>query len=416
MTVQHADQLELIYSLSRHPQRISTFVNGEVAVLAPRVGSLRIVAQKRSEEPELRPGGIPADVDVRWTPKRGEGAFWEGTARALRHPRRYADELASVAAPVTGFTARRRWAYSAAAAMAYAARLPAATGPRHIHAHFASTGAVIAHAMAHLLAVPYSVTVHGSADLFRDNPHLDLLLSDAAAVIAVSAYHRRIILERVPGLDPDLVHVIHIGVPSERLARAAGEILPRTAGAPAHIVSVASLVPPKGMSVLIEAMARLVRAGRAITLDIYGDGPLRGAMEEQIDELGITKVVRMHGAVTPDAAHAAMRTADLFTLASVRTPEGAQDGVPTVLMEAMASGTPVVSTRLSGIPELVLEGETGWLAAPNDADELAAAIGRALDDPMEARRRALRAREHVSREFDQEQNALALLDVILSDG
>ncbi len=416
MTLEAADQLEVIYALSRHPQRISTFVNGEAAVIAPRVGSLRIVAQKRSDEPDLRPGGIPSDVDVQWTPKRGEPAFWGGTARALRRPARYGRELADVTVPAAGFTARRRWAYTAAAAMAYAARLPRWAGPRHIHAHFAATGGVIAHAAAHFLGIPYSVTVHGSADLFRENPHLDLLLSDAAVVVAVSAYHRGVILERVPRLDPERVRVIHIGVPSERLARAGGAIRPRPAGDPARIVSVANLVPYKGMPVLIDAVARLSRAGRRLSLDVYGDGPLRRTLEEQVAGLGIANQVRLHGAVTPDVAHAAMRDADLVALASVRTPEGAQDGVPTVLMEAMASGTPVVSTRLSGIPELVVEGETGWLASPGDPDEFAAAMGRALDDPTEAARRARAGREHVRGAFDQERNALALLGAILSCG
>jgi glycosyltransferase involved in cell wall biosynthesis len=408
-----ARSLELIYALSRHPQRISTFVNGEAAVLAGQVGRLRIVAEKRSAEPDIHPGGIPPEVDVQWTPKRRQASFWLGSARWLRSPGRYLAELRDVMTPAAGFTAKRRWGYSVAAAAAYAARLPEWSGQRHVHAHFAATGAIIAQAIARVRRIPYSVTVHGSADLFRENPHLDLLLSEAAFVAAVSDYHRNAILERLPHLDPSRVRVIHVGVPTRRLIDAAGPITIRDSG-DARIVSVANLVAFKGMPILIDAVGRLVDAGQRVSLDILGDGPLRGGLAAQIERLDLADRVHLRGVVSPEEAHAAMREADLVALASIRTPEGAQDGVPTVLMEAMATGRPVVSTRLSGIPELIEDGRTGWLAAPGDAGAFADAIIDALTHPEEAARRARAARGHVEEHFDQERNALALLDAILA--
>lgn len=408
-----AGSLELIYALSRHPQRISTFVNGEAAVLAGRVGRLRIVAEKRSAESDLRPGGIPDDVEVRWTPKRGDAAFWIGAATCLRQPLRYLGELRNAMSPVHGLTAKRRWGYSAAAAAAYAARLPPWSGARHVHAHFAATGGILAHAIARIQRIPYSVTVHGSADLFRENPHLDLILSGAALVVAVSSYNRDAILERLPDLDPSRIRVIWVGVPSERLARDAGPITVRSTAAPAKIVTVANLVPCKGMPVLLDAVAGLASAGRVVSLEIIGDGPQRADLESRISRLGLGARVRLRGAVAPAEAHAAMREADLVALACIRAPDGSQDSMPTVLKEAMATGRPVVSTRLSGIPELIEDGRTGWLADPGDADALAASLADALDHPEEAARRARAARSRVSSHFDQERNALALLDAIL---
>ncbi len=416
-TSRTAADLELIYALRRHPQQISTFVNGEAAILAPRVGNLRIVAEKRSPEPDLRPGGIPDDVDVQWTPKRREPAFWHGSAVAFaRHPRAYLAELSRLAGPGETLTAKRRWAYSFAAAAAYAARLPTWRGHRHVHAHFATEGALIAHAISRLRCVPYSITVHGSADLFRENPHLGLLARDAAFVVAVSAYHRDHLLESVPELPSERVIVIHIGVRSDALATAAGTVRQRDPARETRILSVGNLVPYKGMPVLVEAIGRLVAADRAVRLDIIGEGVERPRLEALISELGLGGRVTLHGVRTPADVHAAMRDADLFVLASVRTAQGAMDGVPTVLMEAMASGLPAISTRLSGIPELIEDGSTGWLAEQGDPDSLAAAIADAIDHPEEAARRAEAGRGHVRDRFDQERNALALLDRILATG
>lgn len=405
----------MIYALRRHPQEISTFVNGEAAVLASRLDSLRIVAEKRSEEPEIRPGGIPDDVAVEWTPKRHEGAFWHGSALAFaRSPRRYVNELRSIIDPAEGITPKRRWAYSFAAAAAYAARLPDRDGPRHVHAHFAATGAVVAHTISRIRGIPYSVTVHGSADLFRVNPHLEVLLRDASFVAAVSGFHRRHILDRVSGLDPERVTVIHIGVPSDALAAAGGSIMVRRPTPVPRLLSVGNLVPYKGMPVLVEAIARIRSTGRAIHLDIIGDGVERGQLESLIRTLGVASDVSLLGRRPPPEVHAAMRDADLFVLASVKTPQGAMDGVPTVLMEAMATGRPSVSTEVSGVPELIQHGVTGWLAEQGNPDSLAAAIVEALDNPEEAARRADLARRHVQDAFDQERNAIALLDRILA--
>jgi colanic acid/amylovoran biosynthesis glycosyltransferase len=418
MMARDAASLDLTYALSRHPQAISTFVNGEAAVLARRVGRLSIVAEKRSDEADVRPGGIPASVDVRWTPTRGEWAFWRGSALALaRGPSATLGAVAAVAARGDSLTAKRRWAYSALAAAAETERMPRWRGRRHIHAHFAATGGVVAFVMSRVLGVPYSVTAHGSADLFRANPHLDLLLREAAFVAAVSGHHRDVILERVPDIDSGRVHVVHVGVRWQDLAEKGAEgAHPPPGAAPARIVSVGNLVPMKGMDVLVEAVGRLVATGRELELEIVGDGPEREQLEDQVRHAGLTGVVRFLGQRPPAEAHAAMRRADLFALACLEAPDGAKDGVPTVLMEAMASGRPVISTRLSGIPELIDDGGTGWLVPPDDADALAAGIADALDHPDEAGRRALAGQAHVEAEFDQERNALRLLDLILAAG
>lgn len=415
MTPDPVAEVDLTYVLSRYPQAISTFINGEVAAVARRVARVSICGLRRTDEPDLRPGGIPARVGVHWTPLRHEPRFWPLLARGLAgEPRAVLDEVRFVAGPAVGLVPTLRWAHLGASAAAEAARLPRTSrGRRHLHAHFAADGAIAAHVIGRLRRIPHSVTVHGSADLFRDNPHLDRLLRDAALVVAVSEFHRRAVLDRVRGLDPDRVAVIGVGVPADGLATLAGTAAPRHDSGHHRIVSVANLGPTKGMPVLVDAVARLVAAGRDVTLEIVGEGPERGEIERRVDAGRLQDRVRLLGRLDPEAAHRVMAGADCFALACVVAPGGAHDGLPTVLMEAMAMGIPTVSTTVSAIPELVVDGVTGRLAPPRDADALAGAIGAVIDDPAGAARLAHRGRALVRERHDQRTNADRLLDAIV---
>lgn len=414
-----AADLDLTYVLSRYPQAISTFVNGEVAAVARLGPRVSVCGTLRTDEADLRPGGIGADVGVRWLPVRGERRFWRGLARGVaRNPRTALDALRWTSNAGTGPLGSLRWARLAASAIAEADAFPRAPGRRrHLHSHFATEGAIAAHTIARLTDTGRSVTVHGSADLFRrDNPHLARVLREATFVVAVSEFHRREVLARIDGLDPDRVVVIPVGVPTADLAELRPTVGPVLHGGPRVIVSVASLGPTKGMPVLVDAVGQLVAGGHDVRLRIVGDGPERSAVADRIHAGGLEDRVELLGRLPVAEAHAAMATADAFALACVITPSGAHDGIPTVLAEAMAMGIPTASTRVSGIPELVEDGVTGRLADPGDAAGMAGALAALLTDPGGATALAAAGRDRVRERHDGPTNAARLVEEILARG
>jgi glycosyltransferase involved in cell wall biosynthesis len=139
-----------------------------------------------------------------------------------------------------------------------------------------------------------------------------------------------------------------------------------------------------------------------------GDGPERGALESLIAELNLEQCVRLMGACEEHVVKDFLADADTFVLPGVVARNGYMDGIPVALMEAMASGVPVIASRLSGIPELVRDGETGLLVPPNDAEAIRDAILCCWREPDAARRRAVRARALVEAEYNLETNTRAL--------
>ena len=260
---------------------------------------------------------------------------------------------------------------------------------------------------ARLVDVPYSFTAHAH-DLFVHHLGLRRRIADAAFCVGISEHNARLLRAIAPARSAD-VHVVHCGVHPE--APPARLRAPRPDG-PSRIVCVAGLRPYKGHRVLIDAIARLARAGQDVRLDLVGDGPLRGELERCAAGLGVAARVRFLGGLTEPEVAAVLDGADAFALASVVQVDGDTDGIPVALMEAMAAGVPVVASRVSGVPELVRDGETGLLAPPGDAAALAGALRAVTSDPQAATGRARAARALVEDQFAVEGQAARLLALI----
>jgi colanic acid/amylovoran biosynthesis glycosyltransferase len=210
----------------------------------------------------------------------------------------------------------------------------------------------------------------------------------------------------VRGAHEARVEIVHCGVspqifPFVRAGRDAKRIL--AIGRLDHI---------KGFSHLVSACGLLHERGVAFECDIVGSGPLQDALSAQIEALGLRGKVRLLGARKQEEVRGFLHSAAMFVLPSVVTPRGDRDGIPVAMMEAMASGVPVVSTRVSGIPELVEDGVTGLLADPGDAVSLSACIERMIGDPALVETLVVCARKHVEQEFDVTKEAAKLLDAI----
>jgi colanic acid/amylovoran biosynthesis glycosyltransferase len=277
------------------------------------------------------------------------------------------------------------------------ARLVGKTRPALLHAHFASAPAAAAWAVSRLTGVPYGFSAH-AYDLFKepvDRGFLTKKCADAAFVRCISEYNRRFLIETT-GVDESRFHVIHCGVDTDYFAPPASrrEEPPRTK----TILTVANLVEQKGIGYLLDALDDPGFRKIGYRLLVIGDGPLRGELVARARRLGLP--VELLGPVENSEIRRHYQRADLFVLPCVTLSDGHRDGIPVVLMEAMACGVPVISTDVSGIPELVEDGRCGILVPERDARALGGAIRRLLSDDGLARTFSIEGRRRVIERFE----------------
>lgn len=264
---------------------------------------------------------------------------------------------------------RGAWVFKSAA---YYALVLRELGIGHIHAHFAASASEYAMVISMISGIPYSFTPH-AYDIFI-NPRLVREKVDLAEfVISKTEYNKRFLKERYPGIKGDKIHVIHYGIDLERFNPKECDVGGRF---PFTILSVARLVEKKGHRYLLEACGILAKRGISdFICKIIGDGPLRKDLEELALSLGLSENVRFMGALPSDRVLLILKRSHLFVLPCVVAKNGDMDGMPNALIEAMALGKPVVSTRVSGIPELIKDG-SGILVPPGDSEALALALER----------------------------------------
>jgi colanic acid/amylovoran biosynthesis glycosyltransferase len=346
--------MKIGYLLRTFPQLSETFVVNEIAQLEA-MGHSAILAALH------RPGG---GVHPSLAKMAERTLYWPDIDKS-RLPRILPAHLRRMAAsPVRYARALRRWIPDRGAVWVAKTTLIAdrfaAAGVEHLHTHFAWEQVDGLRFVRDVTGISYSLTVH-AADIFSEVYRLGEALDEAAFVVTISDFNRRFLAERY-GLDPAKCHVIHCGVETENFA---GGTPPLDGGTPA-ILSIGRMVEKKGFDTLIRAAGELARSGADFDLKIVGDGPLRDDLVRLRGELGLEASVHFLGSLPHEAVRREIADCDLFVLACRPAPNGDMDGIPVVLMEAMAAGRPVVSTRISGIPELVGP-EVGLLVHPEDA-------------------------------------------------
>ena len=303
-----------------------------------------------------------------------------------------------------------------ALAVRVAARLAAVRAhgrpPVRVHAHFAHDPALVGMLVSQLTGVPFSFTAH-ARDLVQIPPAaLRARTAAATTVVTCCRENADYVRATVPESRRPPVRVVHHGVELDRFRPTPRD---RKVVVPG-LVSVGRLVEKKGYVDLLHALARLNRAGWAFRCDIYGDGPLWHDLITLVQELGLGDRVRLRGARSNDRVRAALDHADLFVLTPRVAGDGDRDGIPNVLVEAMACGLPVVTTSAGGTSELVQHGENGLLCRPGDVAEIAGAVERLLDDPRLRGRLGSAARATVEAGYDVDAAATALEQVLLPGG
>jgi colanic acid/amylovoran biosynthesis glycosyltransferase len=272
----------------------------------------------------------------------------------------------------------------------------------HIHAHFAFKASLAALCASRLNGNRYSFMAHGSATVYPPSRYsLASKLRGAAFVVAVSDYNAKVIRELCPDLPADGIIVNRTGIRLVEFPLA--EQRPRDEGPP-RILCVASLYPIKNHETLIRACALLAKQGQEFRLELVGkdEGGRQAMLERLAAEGGIADRVIFHGVVDHGEIAPILAGAAACVLSSH------SEGIPVSLMEAMAVGTPVLGPRVTGLPELIREGETGWLADPSRPEEFARALTSMLGDPARAADMAGGARRHIEQVFDMEANARSL--------
>ena len=404
--------MRLGYLYSRYPVISQTFCDAEMLALERRgldltIGSIHppLTSLRHEHISSLR-------TPVHYAPPQDVLRISEKNAKiAGRWPRDLIEQHERKYGPTAKAALRARNAL-------YFADFFARNEVDHVHVHFANRAAHTALFLKEISGIPFSVTAHGQ-DFMKDLGSDDLLREICAATEFVAAetdYSRELLCKRCPD-SAAKIHRVYNGMDLERFpAPHDGAARPRPGEqavvAPYHvprIISVGRLVAFKGFDHLIDACAELARRGFDFTCDIIGDGPLRSSLQAKIESFNLSSRINLLGSLSQRAVLEKIQAADIFALASVTDAQGASDVFPTVILEAMASARPVVSTRLAGIPELVVDGETGVLVSPGDIAALTEALQHLLCDGELRLRYGRAGRQRIEQHFRIEETIAPLL-------
>jgi glycosyltransferase involved in cell wall biosynthesis len=369
--------VRLTYMATGYPYPSHTFIQNEVRALRALGADVRTVTNRRSS-----PDQILSEADRReaaatyailpFKATRFVGAHVEAI---LRTRSRYLKALR------TGWSVRAPGAHGALWQLFYFAEAALLwqecrrSGSSHIHAHFANVGSNVALLAAELGGEDWgwSFTMHGPGEFYDVRFfRLDAKVRRARFVACISDFCRSQLMAVSRPEDWDKLEIVHCGIDPDHLTPI--EATGRDAS-PLHVICVGRLVPEKGQRLLLEGAAELRDRGIQLRLTFVGDGPMREALERDALAYGLNGTATFTGALSHPETLELMRTADLLCLASFA------EGVPVTLMEAMALGLPVITTRVMGIPELVEHEVGGLLVAPGNQPELVAALERLAHDP-----------------------------------
>ena len=284
-------------------------------------------------------------------------------------------------------------------------------GIRHVHAHFAGMAARTAFWIHKFFPITFSFTAHAN-DIFAPRDFeigLNKLVDAARIIVTVTDYAARFLRERFPN-RADRIYRVYNGLNLSEFGRTDFSFTPPL------IVAVGRLIAKKGFADLIRACGLLAEGGKPFQCEIVGEGPLENELRAQIEQLDLQNRVALSGAKPQREVRRRFASASVFVLPSVVDSAGGIDNLPTVIMEAMATALPVISTDIGGIPEMVVENETGFLVRPGDTGALARAVEKMIDDRQLAQRLGRGGYERAQHLFSIEKNVRDLSALINAGG
>lgn len=395
--------LRVAYVAYAFPVLTQTFTTREVLALRDRGIDVRVHASRGDPQAGLDPLAARARGHTTYLPRAASPATLGALLRwSLARPLRTASTL--VRCLGGGYRdqpllSRVRSARHFLLGLVLASRISAEGGYGRIHAQFVDAGSTVAYVAARLTGLPFSFTNHTAYNPFLLAPKAEL----ADVIVSISAFDRERVAAAVPAARSKIA-VCRVGIATAEWAHA-----PRRPE-PGRLLCVAALREKKGHADLVDAAAELARRGRPVHLVFAGDGEERGALERRARDRGVA--LELLGAVGPQRVRDELARAAAFVLPCRVARNGDLDGIPVALMEAMAAGVPVVSTRLSGVPELVEDGVSGYLAGAGDVASLVAALERCLAAVAPAEQVGGMARRRVAALHDLERTSAELARVL----
>jgi glycosyltransferase involved in cell wall biosynthesis len=406
------------YLIRSYPRLSQTFILNEILALEQIGVSIQIFAltNPREEIVQRQVNQIQAPVyylDESMQPRRFGNLLKENIEVARQHLKGYIRSLFYVATNKRidqGYTASNRWeCFLQAVHFIYLFTLDRQrNGKRidHLHAHFAHDPTLIAYLVHQMTGIPYSFTAH-ARDLYQ--VHGDVLtdrIQQASAVVTCCGANLEY-LKRIAPTQHAKFSLIYHGVNTrdfKPVSSAEASSVPENP----IILSVGRLVEKKGFQDLLQALLMVKERGQRFHCTIYGDGPLYRQLESWIEEHDMTVEITLKGNRTQEELITMFQTATLFVLTPAQTDDGDRDGIPNVLLEAMAVGLPVITTAVAGIPELVDNDQNGLLYRPHDVDGISSGILELLENVEKRRQFGSAASKKVREQFDIDQAARQL--------
>lgn len=411
------DAMHVAYFLSRFPNLTTTFTFNEMLSLQRMGVRVTAVSVRRGIDDVLRMDN-PAVAFQRhclYAPLHSVFVWWCFLAAWFHQP----DVMSKAAWHILTSASPNPYAIVkccvALLKAPYLAHRIREQGITHLHANFASLPATTAMFTSWLAGVPFSFKCH-AFDIYARSWRLvncleALKLRDASFVAAAHSHARNHLIAKFGEAFAPKLFVVNTGVDVAQFRpnkfREAGET---------RFLCVAQQFEKKGTCYLVEACARLRNLGLSFSCTIVGDGPLLESLRQMSATYGLDAIVTFEGSVLHYRVRQYLANADVFVLPCVVAKDGDRDGIPTVLIEAMSSGVPTISTPVAGIPELIDSGRTGLLVCPRNAAELATAMLRLATDQKLARQLAYQGREHVKQHFNTAINSRRMAELFRTHG
>ena len=411
MALESAPTRRLGILVKRFPKLSETFVLGEILRLEQRGLPVSIFSLRRPSDAIAHDVGRGLSAEVSYAadlnPARAGQTALAHAALLARSPLRYIKTLTFALGRTEPGGLREFLAAGCLVRPMQDQRIA------HLHVHFANEPAGVAELLNMLCGVPFSISAHAKDIYLSSAEVLRRKLDKARFTVTCTDAGRHHLCGALGGNDgngrngtPARVSLVYHGVDTSSFApqRAEGDSPAATPGLPPLILSVGRLREKKGFDLLVESCRMLTEAGASFRCEIVGYGPERDRLQDQIERHGLGDRVSLSGALTRDEVIERYRQAALFVLPCRVTADGDRDGIPNVLLEAMAMGLPTVSTNVSGIPEVITDGVDGILVEPCDCDALTGAIAELIERPDLRRRLGAAARARVSSDFCAEQS------------
>jgi glycosyltransferase involved in cell wall biosynthesis len=394
--------------MSRFPKITETFILYEILALEARGVTVDVHPLLREREESVHPEAARLLQRIRFHSFLSMPILAANAHYAFRRPWSYFRALFEILSGTFGslnFFAGAVGIFPKSVRFAYEMER---AGVQHVHAHFATHPTVAALIIHRLTGIPFSFTVHGH-DLHVEKRMLAEKVAAARFAVAISDYNRDTMIEECGDWAKAKISVVHCGI-DPRVFDAGSR---HTGGnGTLKVLCVGRFDEVKGHPVLVEACRQLAERGISFECDLVGEGPRRPMIEEMIARAGLSGRVRTLGARPRPEVVRLLTECDVFALPSVMAANGEREGIPVSLMEAMAMGIPVVSSRLSGIPELVENGVSGILAEPGDASALADALERLAREPELRAKLGEAGRMKVLNDFDLSRNVDRLAELL----